>query len=288
MRRLWNPANRHQGRRVGLHAAAYGICLAALAVGGSALSSRLMAWRDRPRRVWRGPAAAVWRRAREATREHRSLHSAVWKRDAMAVAAFVLQGADVDALDQTGQTPLHAAALRGYDDVARVLIAGGADVQARGNGGQTPLHNTLLDLGCWDHPPLVDHGGRLRVAELLVESGADVNVVDREGWTPLHVAASQGWRGGGHVGLLLSKGADIDAKDRRGHTPLDVAVRNMQRQMVECLIANGADTEAKDNEGRTASAVSGRPGPHGPGWRRGGYLALGQAAMRKPPWWLTW
>ena len=41
------------------------------------------------------------------------------------------------------QTPLHLAAQRGYPDMAEVLLDHGADVNAANDDGDTPLHLSL-------------------------------------------------------------------------------------------------------------------------------------------------
>ncbi|MDE1045670.1 MAG: ankyrin repeat domain-containing protein, partial [Nitrospinaceae bacterium] len=41
--------------------------------------------------------------------------------------------------DEDGHTPLHQAALDGQKEIAELLIAEGADVNAKDRGGQTPL-----------------------------------------------------------------------------------------------------------------------------------------------------
>ena len=48
-------------------------------------------------------------------------------------------GADVNATDERGSTPLLEAARYGHDDIARVLIAAGADVKAQDKDGKTAL-----------------------------------------------------------------------------------------------------------------------------------------------------
>lgn len=52
-------------------------------------------------------------------------------------------GADsVDWRDRSGWTPLHYAANWGDAAAIRALIEAGADADARNNGGQTPLKNS--------------------------------------------------------------------------------------------------------------------------------------------------
>jgi len=53
---------------------------------------------------------------------------------------LLAKGADVDAKDGSGQTPLHVASSLETKRVPELLIAKGANVNARDNRGNTPLH----------------------------------------------------------------------------------------------------------------------------------------------------
>lgn len=48
-------------------------------------------------------------------------------------------GADVNATNERGSTPLLEAARYGHNDIVRVLIAAGADVKAKDKDGKTAL-----------------------------------------------------------------------------------------------------------------------------------------------------
>ena len=48
-------------------------------------------------------------------------------------------GADVNARDERGNTPLLEAARFGHEDICRVLIGAGADVKAKDKDGRTAL-----------------------------------------------------------------------------------------------------------------------------------------------------
>ncbi|MDB4712759.1 ankyrin repeat domain-containing protein [bacterium] len=89
-----------------------------------------------------------------------------------AVKQHLADGADVNAKDKYGLTPLHHAAWQGRNEIVELLIANGADVNAKDVDGGTPLHEAASD-------------GRKEVVELLIDNGADVNVKDDRGMTPL-------------------------------------------------------------------------------------------------------
>lgn len=92
--------------------------------------------------------------------------------------AFISAGADVDATDGRGWTPLHSAARFTPNEAVLVaLLDAGALVDARDRAGDTPLHWAAAE------------NPNVRIVTLLIEAGADVNSVDRYGWVPLHAAA---------------------------------------------------------------------------------------------------
>lgn len=47
-------------------------------------------------------------------------------------------GADINAIDEYGYTPLHSAAKNGYLEIVKVLVEQGADVNIRTVDGKTP------------------------------------------------------------------------------------------------------------------------------------------------------
>ena len=170
---------------------------------------------------------------------------------------------DSNSYVRAGDTPLHAAARRAGLETVAILLANGANVNARNKYGTTPLFDAKAEsaellLGSGADPnfqspdgfcPLIyalwlQYGagwqGSPDKAIVLVQHGADVNAsvgfdlvtsffpgserVDfHKGSRPLHLAVS------GHecseelVKLLLEKGASVNAKNDAGRTALSLA-----------------------------------------------------------------
>lgn len=134
--------------------------------------------------------------------------------DAALVSHCLQAGADVNAQDQSGTTPLHHAASAGARPaVITTLVKAGANVNARDKGKHTPLHYAVL----WG-------GGTPAVIATLARAGANVNARNGSGETPLHFAAGSG-KNPAAVTALLAFGADPNIKDILGYTPMRRAAR---------------------------------------------------------------
>lgn len=82
-------------------------------------------------------------------------------------------GANVNARDKDGNTPLHETFLT---DVEQELLKLGADVNARNKDGETPIFTTVDD----------------QAIPLLIEHGADLNIRNNKGETVVEAAKERG------------------------------------------------------------------------------------------------
>jgi len=182
----------------------------------------------------------------------------LWDYDRAAILPLLQQsGNGLNERDADGNTALHRLCT-GFYDVNKVdsmvsLIASGANVNATNNLGQTPLHVASEKIMMWDNndPPINNP------FQLLIYKKADVNARDNEGRTPMDVvAASDSSFKSEAMALLIKAGAKSNDTDKKGLTavhqaltgkwPWESAGENLQQ-----LAKAGADFSAKDNNGKT-------------------------------------
>jgi len=135
-------------------------------------SERLYCHSERKRRIWPTKAKscaplcfllalmciAVGCKKR-AAKPTESLHQAVASGDIDQIKSLISRGADVNAKDRSGRTPLHYAARWGHKNVVEFLLAKDADVNVKDNQGQTPSS-------------LAEEEAHKQIVELLLKHGA--------------------------------------------------------------------------------------------------------------------
>ncbi len=164
---------------------------------------------------------------------------------------------------------LHYAAAGGSLDIARMLLAAGADPNAVDGDGQTPLHwacaTQQLDLA----RALLEHGGRPSVSVrsaagltplLIAVSATATRSVPVSFYKGVVVFASQSaFPPPDLAQLLLDAGADTSARmPKSGNTALHVAAERGDAAMVRLLLSHGADRAARNAAGLTPLALAER------------------------------
>lgn len=161
-----------------------------------------------------------------------------------ALKALASRGANINALGRLSKhspsTALHYAASAGHSDAIRELLRHGADANARNADGMTPL--------MWGA-----YGGDLTSINMLLDAGADPNARSNEGTVTVWDRAiySRG-RGIDVVRVLITRKADINLRNKDGYTPLHFAVMKSDIDIARLLLANGADPNAMNKYGRSA------------------------------------
>ena len=197
------------------------------------------------------------------------------------VRALIEQGANVNAAEVDGTTPLHWASHGPDVEMVRLLLAAGAGVNV-GNrygvrplalasiNGIAPMIAALLDAGANPNTTLMEgetvlmtaaRSGSVEAVELLLDAGANVNVQETwRGQTALMWAAAEGHAA--MIPTLVAHGADVGATSTRGFTALLFAAREGQIDVVQTLIEAGSSLEEhlSINSTRSAGGVEHRRG----------------------------
>lgn len=192
---------------------------------------------------------------------YRGLHEAAHEGDVAAIQDLVAEGADLEARDAAGRTPLHVAAFVSQNQAVRALAKAGADLNALENSAydivtiaavadDLALVDLALLLGAsasnvtspYDGTALIAaaHLGHHAVVERLIAGGAPLDHINNLGWTALMEAVVLGDGGPEHVRTvraLVDAGAEPTITDRDGSTPLDHARARGYADMVSILEA---------------------------------------------------
>ncbi len=194
------------------------------------------------------------------TAQAASLIDLAEKGNLQGIKATIAQGADINAKNKYGVTPLFVAANFGQSETAKFLLGHGANIgnkskllRGASNGGLLWLVKKLLDSGVdvntkgglMGNTPIhnASLAGRTKVAMFLLSRGADVNAKDKFGASPLSTAAYSGQTD--VAKLLLQHGAEVNYISKFGDTPLNVAINHNHTEMVKLLIKHGANVNTK-------------------------------------------
>ena len=192
---------------------------------------------------------------------YKGLHKAAHFRDLTSLRKLIEQGANHEARDNAGRTPLHVAAFASHEESVRVLAKAGADLNALEHraydivtiaavANDLEMLDLALTLGAnsgnitspYDGTALIAaaHLGHHKVVKRLIEGGAPLDHVNNIGWTALIESVVLGDGGPDHVKtarLLLKAGADKSIGDRQGVTPYEHAKSNGYIEMVSVFEA---------------------------------------------------
>jgi uncharacterized protein len=164
------------------------------------------------------------------------LMKACWDGE-LEIATYLMdQGADVNALDESGSTPMFEAVKRNRPEFVQLLIDRGAKVNVKDTRQFTPLTTAAA-------------AAAEEISRILVKAGADVKA-ETYGLTPLMFAVAS--RKIPIVKLLVELGAPVDqVSSMSGQTALFSAIYAGNAEMVQALIDLKANVNFRTKDGDT-------------------------------------
>jgi len=155
-------------------------------------------------------------------------------------------GADIDAKDAEGKTPLMYAVQFGkFATVSTLVINYYVDLEAQGPSGKTALHYTATS----------DNKSQPAICNLLLNREANPNAQTIDKRTPLHIAALNN-REPIVIQLLLGK-ANTNLKDAGGNTALDYAEDNKNEYITNYLLTrkSASSSESYSSTSRSSRTI---------------------------------
>lgn len=197
-----------------------------------------------------------------------ALHVAVSMGLTNVAARLLNDTLDIDAVDETGKTPLAVAVEKGFEKAVELLIKSGAHVDLQTEHGRGILLYAAernwsgvrkLIVECAWNPTIMDPKVALLVAansnspdiKLAVDRAREStcnqnkNILETAMFLSVelnHLAA---------VEVLLQSGVDVNSKDHTGQTALHRATRCDSESMIKALITSGAEIDIKNDNGKT-------------------------------------
>lgn len=147
-------------------------------------------------------------------------------------------GADTDAEDMDGDTPLMLAACNNHIKVVKMLLKAQCLVNRVSDRRRTALH-----MAAWV--------GNEQICRLLLQAGADAAIQEMYGDTALMLAAHRS----PNVARLLAQEAGrvaVNMKNESGDSALGCATKSGHLDCVRDLIEAGADVNSSNRHGETA------------------------------------
>ena len=161
--------------------------------------------------------------------------------DLKTLKLLLTRGANPNAQDAAGKTPLMMAAAAGRLDMCKELLAKGADVQIQDFLGGTAVMAAA-------------ESGQSAALAILQIKGVDPNIRRTDGTTALQLAALNAHTD--TVRLLLDRGANVNTRSTGQRTVLMDTILAGRTAVARLLISRKADVQAKAENGDTALKIA--------------------------------
>ena len=160
---------------------------------------------------------------------------------------LIKSGANINALNKDGNTPIWLATINNRPQVAKVLLNSGADTTLP-DKQETPLMHAVIK-------------GYTNLVELLATDKKAINLKDKEGWSALHSTTTSDYEGSKEdqlkiANLLLKNGANVNSLNYQLVTPLHLAAINNYPELTKLFLKNKANTTLRTKFNRTAEQMA--------------------------------
>ena len=159
---------------------------------------------------------------------------AVWKGNVAETRSLLQSGVDPNAYRYSLKkwTLLLLAVRFGHKDTVEFLLVNGADVNAKDVDGETPLHTAveLFNRGSKPHKEIV---------KLLIAHNADLHARDRRGVTPFELAESSGRKDIVELFPATAPDVDAAYKDGDSSPKIYVRPMTLPRNQIALLMESG-------------------------------------------------
>ena len=193
-----------------------------------------------------------------------ALHKAAYYGHINIIHFLIQEGADPDALNKKGKTPLHEAVYADQPEAVRVLLENGADPLKKDSNGNSLLH--------------VLRYKSKTIGDMLLAEGLSINAKNREGQTPLFRAISGPEE---FFNFCIQNHADPEAVDKSGSTPLHMASIKSNPDAIKVLLEKGVKVNPLDKDHRTPFDYAGGIGDNTAGYHEFMLIDLCKAELKK-------
>lgn len=157
-----------------------------------------------------------------------ALHLASEKGYLSIVQILQSAGANINATDAHGYTPVNCACRFNFDNIVRFLVDCGADFNIPNKYDDSPVMWAM-------------HKRNLALAEFLFSKGANLHQVNINGTGILHHAVRED--SFTIAKMCVEAGIPVDIQSKNGESPLTYGIGKCSVQLVEYMIEKGANIE---------------------------------------------
>lgn len=156
------------------------------------------------------------------------------------VKHYLAAGAEINATDNYGSTPLTEASCHDHEHILEFLLKQGADPDIVDGSDWT-----AMTYACY-------YRRNLKIMRMLLDAGADINLKNIHGDTIISNICRDARNKKRVVATLLSFGADPNIVSEDSETALMRLARSGHTGLMKMLIRYGADAYIKNHKGNTA------------------------------------